>query len=243
MRFILYNIRYATGGGKKMPWRGYCGNSCNTLGDITGFMRKENPDIVGLVEVDAGSYRTGGRNQAQVLADSLGHYHIYCSKYSTTGIARFIPVINKQGNAFISRYDTTREKFHYFDDGVKKLVIELELENFRIFLVHLALGFRVRHHQMSALYDIIKKSDMPCIVAGDFNVFKGFREINLFLAATGLRSANLHGEKTYPSWSPKKELDFIMYSKGINNVNFSIPQVQYSDHLPLIFDFDVERTE
>ncbi|MCK5529124.1 MAG: endonuclease/exonuclease/phosphatase family protein [Kiritimatiellae bacterium] len=239
MRFILYNIRYGTGGGKKMPWSGYCSRTFKTLDKITSFMHDMNPDIVGLVEVDSGSYRTGGVNQARVIAESLGHYHTYGSKYSDRGLARLMPVINKQGNAFISRDSSTKEKFHYFDDGMKKLVIELEMDNLRIFLVHLALGFRVRHHQLSALYDMMKDSDKPCIVAGDFNVFWGDKEVNLFLAASGLKSANIDAEKSFPSWAPTQELDFILHSPEIKTTGFQIPQVLHSDHLPLVYDFEI----
>ena len=44
---------------------------------------------------------------------------------------------------------------------------------------------------------------------------------------------------SYPSRSPRKELDFILYQDGIDVTNFEIPQVKYSDHLPLVCDFEV----
>jgi endonuclease/exonuclease/phosphatase family metal-dependent hydrolase len=78
------------------------------------------------------------------------------------------------------------------------------------------------------------------VVAGDFNAFFGRNEMNLFLAATGLQNANEKGAPTFPSWQPKRELDFIFYSKGIHMRDFSVPQVPYSDHLPLVFDFDLQ---
>jgi len=36
---------------------------------------------------------------------------------------------------------------------------------------------------------------------------------------------------------PKRQLDFVLYSEGIRADRFWIPQVTYSDHLPLLFDF------
>ena len=74
---------------------------------------------------------------------------------------------------------------------------------------------------------------------GDFNTFWGEDEIYLFMKAAGLRSANIDRLPSYPARSPRKELDFILYQDGISVSNFSIPDVRYSDHLPLICDFDV----
>ena len=77
------------------------------------------------------------------------------------------------------------------------------------------------------------------IVAGDFNTFWGEHEIYLFMQASGLRSANTEGKPSYPSRNPRRELDFILYSEGIEISNFSVPQVQFSDHLPLVCDLRV----
>ena len=79
----------------------------------------------------------------------------------------------------------------------------------------------------------------PAIVAGDFNTFWGENEIYLFMRAARLQSANLDGIPTYPSRSPRKELDFILYQDGIEVTNFEVPLVKYSDHLPLVCDFEV----
>ena len=79
------------------------------------------------------------------------------------------------------------------------------------------------------------------IVAGDFNTFWGTHEIYLFMHASGLRSANALGLPSYPSRKPRVELDFILVSKGIEVRDFRIPEVRYSDHRPLICDFDIKR--
>ena len=113
------------------------------------------------------------------------------------------------------------------------------MENFAVFLVHLSLKYRHRHLQMRKLFDLIEVTRKPVIVAGDFNTFWGEDEIYLFMRAAGLTSANLEGLPSYPARSPRKELDFILYQDGITVENFEIPNVQYSDHLPLVCDFDI----
>ena len=63
MRLLVYNIRYATGTGPSfhlpIPGAGYLRSNRKVLTGITEFLRAEEPDIVGLIEVDTGSIRTG----------------------------------------------------------------------------------------------------------------------------------------------------------------------------------------
>lgn len=235
MRFVLYNICYGTGP-KPHHLMEMSGRS---LRRIEGFLRDLNPDLVGLVEVDYGSFRSGRKNQVELLAESLGHYHSYSMKYGEKSLWRRIPVFNRQGNAFLARDRIRNETFHYFDSGMKRLVIELELEHVVVYLVHLSLGARTRQQQIAALFNLVKRTTKPCIVAGDFNVFWGEQEIDLFLAATGLQSANVEALPTFPSKRPTRHLDFILCSPEIEIVDFQIPRVTYSDHLPLVVDFNV----
>lgn len=131
------------------------------------------------------------------------------------------------------------EKFHYFDTGIKRLIIELEMEEFAVFLVHLSVKYRHRHLQLRRLYDLIEATSKPVIVAGDFNTFWGENEIYLFMRAAKLTSANVESVPTYPSRAPRKELDFILYQDGIDVTHFDVPNVRHSDHLPLVCDFEV----
>ncbi len=243
MRFLLYNIRYATGSGTHFhlpfPFSGYIRHTSGNFKKIVDFIKFVNPDIIGLVEVDSGSFRSGWHCQAEAIAGELSHYHVFESKYSSNSFLRLLPVTNKQGNAFLTSEHIKTRKFHFFAKGIKRLVIELELDQFTIFLVHLSVKFRHRQYQLRDLYDLVKDIKKPVIVAGDFNPLWGDHELHLFLAATGLKSANPHGWHTFPSSSPRRELDFILYSKGIHIQNIEIPHVLYSDHLPMICDFEI----
>lgn len=243
MRFLLYNMRYASGTGKSFnlpfPGRGYLRRTAGNLAKITAFIKSMAPDIVGLVEIDSGSFRTQGHHQAAEIATVLGHYHVYRSKYGPRSWNRLLPLLSKQGNAILANREIEDEKYHYFDHGIKRLVIQADLTDLTVFLVHLSLAFRHRQHQLSHLYSLVKEVNKPCIVAGDFNVFWGDREIALFLAATGLKNASPNGQATYPTSAPKRQLDFILHSPDIRVTHFSIPQVYLSDHFPLICDFEL----
>ena len=245
MRFLLYNIRYAAGIGKKfhlpVPYSGYFKNTNGHLKKIVDFVKSVDPDIVGLIEVDSGSFRSGKNNQAEAVAWELQHAHIYQSKYGASSMARKMPLLSKQGNAILTNKEIKSEKFHYFNNGVKRLVIELELEEVAIFLVHLSLKFRHRQYQLQDLHTMIQNVDKPVIVAGDFNVFRGDRELQLFLAATGLQNANGNGHPSHPSRSPRRQLDYIFHSSQIRINGFEVPHIKLSDHNPLICDFSIDE--
>jgi endonuclease/exonuclease/phosphatase family metal-dependent hydrolase len=242
MRLLVYNIRYAVGGaptpGNPVPGSGYLFGNRGNLTKITNFIKSEEPDIVGLIEVDIGSVRTGRTNQAETIAAALGHFSSYECKYGEESVNQFLPILRKQANAFLSAPQITGERFHYFSQGIKRLIIELELDEVAVFLVHLSLKYRHRHFQLRHLYELVKGSQKPVIVAGDFNTFWGENEIFLFMKAAGLRSANLESHPTYPSRSPRMELDFILYGEGIEITDFRLPNVEFSDHLPLVCDFE-----
>ena len=243
MRLLLYNIRYAVGAGASihvpLPGAGYILGNQAVLSNITGFIRSCDPDIVGLIEVDTGSIRSRRINQADSIAAELGMNTSYQIKYGESSINQLLPIIRKQGNAFLAAERVHGETFHFFDTGIKRLIIELEMERFAVFLVHLSLKYRHRHLQLRRLHDIIAETEKPVIVAGDFNTFWGEDEIYLFMKAAGLKSANIDGLPSFPSHAPRRELDFVLYQEGITVRHFEIPAVRYSDHLPLICDFDV----
>lgn len=243
MRLVVWNIRYGTGFGPAfhlpLPGAGYLRSNLPNVQRITDYLGSTEADVVGLLEVDTGSIRSS-INQAASIAEALGHYSTYECKYGQSSINQRVPVLRNQSNAFLCKPSVTNERFHYFNTGIKRLIIELELDNVAIFLVHLSVKYRHRQKQLRHLHELISKTDKPVIVAGDFNTFGGADEMYLFRHAAGLDSANVDNLLTYPSRSPRFELDFVLYGKGIVARHFEVPDITLSDHRPLIFDFDVD---
>lgn len=242
MRLVVWNIRYAAGYGPAfhlpVPGAGYLRSNRRNLTRITEFIQSADPDVVGLIEVDTGSIRSRV-NQAESIATALGHYSTYQCKYGEASFNNRVPVLRNQGNAFLAAPRVQGERFHYFDTGIKRLIIELELDDVAIFLVHLSLKYRHRQYQLRHLHDLVEKAHKPVIVAGDFNTFWGGHEMYLFMKAAGLSSANREGLPSYPSRTPRKELDFVLHGPGIEIGHFEMPAVTLSDHLPLICDFHI----
>ncbi len=45
---------------------------------------------------------------------------------------------------------------------------------------------------------------------------------------------------TEPAWKPSKRLDYILVSKKIDVKEYEVLQADFSDHLPVIVDFEVK---
>src|ERR1700680_2040130 len=162
VRLLIYNIRYATGTGPAfhlpVPGAGYLRSNRKVLSGITEFIRSERADVGERVEVDIGSIRTGMLNQAEHIAGQLGHYSTFQCKYGAGSINQLVPIVRKQGNAFLSAPNVHGERFHYFDTGIKRLIIELELSAVCVLLVHLSLQVRQRQYQLPSLHDLVMQS-------------------------------------------------------------------------------------
>ena len=246
MRLILYNMRYGTGAGFRfhlpVPFGGFFRRTGRNLEALIQFFREQKVDILGLVEIDAGSYRSGHRSQAEVIARRLGLRTFCRSKYSYLSWWSRLPLMRKQANACISGHAILRERTHFLRKGVKRLVMELELENVVIFIVHLALGRRTRTAQLADLARLARNARKPYMIAGDFNVFAGRIELLEFMRTLELASANRLNLPTFPSGAPRWQLDFILHSSEIRITRFKVARgIRLSDHLPLICDFEVAR--
>ena len=106
--------------------------------------------------------------------------------------------MRKQANAFLAAPRVHGERFHYFDSGIKRLIIELELDDVCVFLVHLSIKYRHRQYQLRYLHELIEKADKPVIVAGDFNTFWGTHELYLFMRAARPAQRQCQGPALLP---------------------------------------------
>jgi endonuclease/exonuclease/phosphatase family metal-dependent hydrolase len=243
MRALVYNIAYGTGhtGAPSDHIRKahrFLRTSHAHLEKIGDFISGIDPDVIGLVEVDIGSSRTKYINQAEEIASRVNHYHTASVKYNHRHIARNIPIIRKQANAILTKKKIPPSNFHFFPVGVKQLIIEADIGGLRFFLVHLSLMEKTRRRQVEHLIEIAS-GDKPVIIAGDFNVFSGRSELGRLEKRLNLYNPNTENHPTFPSCSPRKELDFILCSKRIRTINFSVVNVNFSDHLPIVLDFEL----
>ena len=159
-------------------------------------------------------------------------------KYGIDSIGRRIPILRKQANAFFTRLEAAQAAAYYFPVGFKKLILELNIGGIRFFLVHLALKQSTRRRQLEYLTKIAAINPGPVVIAGDFNAFAGTEEIEHMVKVLDLYDPNFRGLPTYPAGAPHLRLDFVLCSRAIRPLDFRVPEVEFSDHLPIIFDFE-----
>jgi len=245
MRFLLYNVAYGTGAPRSFAHKAlvlhrYVRAAGHHIDRVHEFICQAKPDIVGLVEMDSGSFRAGGRNHAAEIARLLSHDYTFCSKYRRGSIGRILPILRHQGNALFADQPLDCCEHHFLPVGFKRLVLDARIRGVRFLLVHLALNRHTRELQLYYLTRLLEHVTEPVVLAGDFNVFQGRRELHHLMDLTGLVTANVEATPTYPSWRPRRELDFILCSRSVRVTDFRVlGSVRLSDHLPLVMDFDV----
>ena len=237
MKIIVYNIAYSTGLKGSLRdyflkcWR-YLWARRKTFNKIAEFLKKQNADIICLLEVDAGSIRSRFKSQVKMLAEKL-FYPFYFSrpKYHPRSITRLIPTVRKQHDAILSLKKGSFNA-HYFKNGTKRLIQEFVVDNISIFVVHLSvLRKSLRRCQLRQLSKIIQKCPRNFLVCGDFNIYKGLSEVSEFINDNALKLVTRHS--TFPAFRPRKPLDLILASATLSVKAAGVENVPYSDHLPV----------
>lgn len=243
IRLVLYNIRYCTGADWKyhvpFPFAGSLRSTNRHSDVISEFLASLEPDIVGLVESDCGSFRNSGRSQPEALAERLGQQCIFSPKYRHMRLAERVPVLCHQGNAVITGLSMSATVVHRLRRGIKNVVVETEFDDFSFMLVHLSIGQGARRQQILELAEIVATMAKPLVLAGDFNTFGGDRELGPLLKA-GLKKAGPLLCPTFPSRKPRHGIDMVLHSQGISVLGFDVPLVPFSDHLPVVCDFTLD---
>lgn len=237
MKIMFYNIAYGTG--LNGSWRQYLSRSwrflwlpLSAMPNMIMALKRENPDVLCLAEVDSGSFRNRFRCQARQIAKKLKFpYFKTTTKYRPKSIWQYMTLIRRQHDAILSRKKGLFLK-HQLKSGMKKLVQEYVVNDISIFTVHLAvLSKRVRRKQLAELADILKDCPRPHLVCGDFNINRGLDELKEFVRLTGLR--RLIKKPTFPSFKPKHYLDIFFASPDVKIRNVGVVKIDYSDHLPV----------
>lgn len=241
MRILFYNIRYGTGCGWSyhlpFPFAGFFRPARDGTERIGALLDDLDVDVACLCEVDGGSYRQGGRNQARSLAPRSWN-HAFAPKYGTSPLSR-LPLFSTQGNAVLSRLPIVASRENLFSRGVKRSFLEVEFPDFTVLLAHLSLGSGARRTQLEEIARRCRSLNRPLFVGGDFNLLRGSQELEPLLEATGLVDADATARPTFPSRRPTRRLDCLLTTPDVRVRTFDLPDVTLSDHLPLLCDVDI----
>jgi endonuclease/exonuclease/phosphatase family metal-dependent hydrolase len=169
----------------------------------------------------------------------------YEAIYRTNAITRH----GEHGNAMLSRWPVVAHQHedmsdHRFEQrGLLHSELIVHGRTVHVLVVHLGLIKTSRVRQLAQMQRYIEReipSDVPLLVAGDFNDWGSL--VQKTLGNAGMLASHPARSPTFPSRLPVVQLDHI-YARGLQPLNVHVPRGRIwgrmSDHLPLIAEFDL----
>jgi endonuclease/exonuclease/phosphatase family metal-dependent hydrolase len=200
------------------------------------FLKAEDADLALLTEVDAGSRRSRGVAQLDVIAEEAGLPH---ARYFPT---KQVGASIREGSAVLSRFPIVEDRALPLLSRMNPRVLgetRLALPEGRgctALIAHLALGSRPREAQIAAIAARIKGIEGPVMLGGDFN--ERDHEAFGLLTRIGLTPVSVPG---YPSWNPLHALQVLFVSRDFRVRQVAAPDgARFSDHLPLIVALELD---
>jgi endonuclease/exonuclease/phosphatase family metal-dependent hydrolase len=201
------------------------------------FQRAE-VDLAILQEVDGGSGRTGGVDQAALLAEHsrLASFHFF-------PCLQLVDRVN-QGNAVHARTGVRGIANHALPGHgepryLSEAVVERDDRTLHVFAAHTSLKTAVRREQLQEIHRIVGLRQGPVLLGGDFNARRS-DELDHLSAALRQVPAG----PTFPSWRPRWALDHLFVSPHFRVRAARVAdEVREADHLPVVVDLELAGAE
>lgn len=192
--------------------------------------------IMWLCEIDAWSKRTKCLNQCEYIVENsfFKNYEFFSTYKVWERVNQWNAIFHKWIN--VINTENFRLTWAWEPRYLSKLTFLLENKEYDIYLTHLSLTPIIRMKQLEELASIIDQSNNPKLLMWDFNT--ELKKELLLLERTKL--TNLVTGKTFPSWKPKKKLDYIYYSSEFWLIESDLTlNPRFSDHLMLNCKFNI----
>lgn len=203
------------------------------LDRVTAVIKRHDPDVIAIQEVDSRRRLPGARSPFDILREALGEHGVDAKSITTAD--------GDYGQMLVSRWPLRGTEVHDISHANREPRRAIETEvcsdagSFRAIAAHLGLSLAERRFQAQRLLEIVKKHPTTTIMLGDFN--------DWFWPGS-LRNALRHEfpartrHSTYPSWLPLLRLDRVFcWPRHIMLRSFVDRSARrVSDHLPVIVD-------
>lgn len=186
------------------------------LAHIAAEIRAADPDVVSLNEVDSGTVRSGGTDEASYLGQATGLHAVYGPNLHRYDGGRF-------GNAILSRYPVVASHnlrlpraFRSEPRGLLTATLKIGGRAVSFSSVHLSQGHRGlpnRVRQAEAVAGVLRDASDPTIVAGDLNsrpVDLPVRILRQYLLDAQQQGGTGPGN-TVPETAPRSRFDYVLY--------------------------------
>lgn len=193
-------------------------------------------DIVGLLELDAGSIRSEFIHQPEYIADKAGFPYCYHK------VNRDLGIVAKHSLAIMSRFEACHVVQHTLPSripgrGALEVHFGTSEQPLVVVLAHLSLSAGARSKQLAYIAEIIKPYE-DVVLMGDLNAALASYEMQQLLKTTQLSSSGVE-HFTYPSWRPRIAYDHILASPSLQPSDAQVFGVKHSDHLPVAINIGI----
>ena len=229
LRILSYNIKHGYGMDGKVD-----------LSRSAELIKRLNPDLVALQEIDNSTERTKKVDQAKELGRMTDMHPVFGRFFDYQG--------GEYGMAVLSKNKPSEVKNHRLPDGREPrtslaiTVAPMEDGPEVVFAgIHFYATAEERLAQAKRLLDILKNETRPVILAGDFNSRPGSDVMKLF-ADTWTIPDKGEDRLTIPSDRPRSEIDFIMFRNldgwKVKKIDV-LEEPLVSDHRPVLLELSV----
>ena len=209
-------------------------------------IKKYDADICGLNEVRGAGPVEGYTDQTSAIADGLGFNGYFGEAIKVQGTSPY-------GNAVVSKLPfksaeaiaipdpkSKKGKYSFESRCIIKAVLNFEGKDICFLICHMGLNKSEQKNAVKAICDLLDEIKMPVILMGDFNTTPNDKVLNpirrLMKDTDEFNSVKNMG--TYPSDKPEKKIDYIFY-RDLKCVKTETIEEIYSDHLPIIAEFEI----
>lgn len=231
LRILAYNIKHGRGNDNVVD-----------LSRAAAIINELKADLVALQEIDNGTRRTDGVDQAKRLGELTGMHHAFGSFFDYDG--------GEYGMAILSRYPLKEVTNHRLPAGSEpRTSLAVVVQPFAdgpevVFVgVHFYQTAEQRLAQAARLLEVLGDETRPVIVAGDFNSRPDSPVLELFATDWTIPDKG-EDHLTFSSDRPRIEIDYLMFRP---REAFIVKQIDVldepvvSDHRPVLMDVTVQE--
>jgi len=233
VRLMTYNIHVGVGMDKKLD-----------LQRIADVINKEQPDLVGLQEVDRGVERTQRKDEIAELAALTQMDYAFAHNLDYQG--------GQYGVAILSRFKIRNTDHRLYQNkreaerrGMIRVEVEIEGKRVNFVTTHLDYQFQDgRLFETEQLLEFLRDVKGPLFIVGDFNDEPTGTAYQLMLKQFDDAWVSSHQNSsgfTYPADKPIKRIDYIFLRKSdrLRARQSRVVGTLASDHIPVITEVEL----
>lgn len=230
---MTYNIHVGVGMDKKLD-----------LQRIADVINKEQPDLVGLQEVDRGVTRTEGKDEIAELAKLTRMDYAFAHNLDYQG--------GQYGVAILSRYlikNIDHQMFANKREAERRgmLRVEVEVEGNIVNFVTTHLDYQHedgRVFETEQMLKFLEAINGPLIVVADLNdepVGGAYKLMTSTFSDAWIESKAKGDGFSFPADKPVKRIDYIFYRKEVLKAKRAkVVETLASDHVPVMAELDLK---